>query len=64
MTEHILTKKDGMNMDDALFRMLDRGIEDVRAGRIMPHDEAMKEVQRIRDARRGERKAERTAASK
>ena len=64
MAEPVLTKKEDANLDDALIRMLDRGIEDVRAGRILPHDEAMKEVRRIRDERRGEREAQQPAVSK
>ena len=32
--------------------MLDRGLEDIEAGRTLPHEEAMAEVQRIREARR------------
>ena len=36
-------------MDPALLRMLDRGIEDVKAGRALSHDEAIKEIERIRE---------------
>ena len=32
--------------------MLDRGIEDVKAGRVLPHDEAIKEIERIREQRK------------
>jgi predicted transcriptional regulator len=32
--------------------MLDRGLEDIEAGRTLSHDEAMAEVRRIREARR------------
>ena len=35
-----------------LLRMLDRGLEDIEAGRTLSHDEAMAEVRRIREARR------------
>lgn len=42
-------------VDQELLRMLDRGIDDVRAGRTLPHEAAMKEVRRIRKERREER---------
>ena len=35
--------------------MLDRGLEDIEAGRTLPHDEAMAEVRRIREVRRSAR---------
>ena len=38
--------------DPNLLRMLDRGIDDVQAGRVLSHREAMAEVGRIREARR------------
>ncbi|MBQ8984046.1 MAG: hypothetical protein IJ079_10720 [Lachnospiraceae bacterium] len=39
-------------VDPDLLRMLDRGMEDIEAGRILPHSEATKEVRRIREERR------------
>lgn len=48
-------------IDPALLKLLDRGIDDVRAGRTLPHEEAFEAVRRIRDARREERKAEQAA---
>jgi len=42
-------------VDPVLLRMLDRGIDDVSAGRTLPHKEAMEEIKRIRDQRRQER---------
>ena len=41
--------------DPALLRELDRGLDDIEAGRTMPHDEAMTEVRKIREARRAAR---------
>lgn len=64
MNEHVLTTMDGINVDDALLRMLDRGIDDVKAGRVLPHEEAMQEVRRIREERRREREADRAAVNK
>ena len=44
--------QDTSEVDPNLLRMLDRGIEDIEAGRSLPHDEAMTEIKRIRDERR------------
>ena len=44
------------DVDPGLLKILDRGIDDVKAGRTMPHKEAIAEVRRIRDERRKERK--------
>lgn len=38
-------------VDPNLLRMLDRGIDDVLAGRTLSHDDAMKEIERIREER-------------
>ena len=38
-------------VDPKLLRMLDRGLEDIEAGRSLPHHEAMEEIRRIRAAR-------------
>ncbi len=38
--------------DPHLLRMLDRGLDDIEAGRVMDHDDAVKEIRRIRQARR------------
>ena len=40
---------------DELFRMLDRGIDDMEAGRELPLDEAFEMVTKLREARRNER---------
>ena len=42
--------------DHELLRKLDRGLDDIEAGRTLPHDEAMAEVRKIREARRGARR--------
>lgn len=39
-------------VDPDLLCMLDRGLEDIEAGRTLPHSEATQEVRRIREARR------------
>ena len=44
--------QDASEVDPNLLRMLDRGLEDIEAGRTLSHKEAMDEVKRIRDARR------------
>ena len=38
-------------VDSNLLRMLDRGLEDIEAGRTVPHNEAVAEVRKIREAR-------------
>ena len=46
--------------DPNLLRMLDRGLDDIEAGRVLSHEDAMREVRRIRQRRR-EARAERAA---
>ena len=52
MADEKIAVQDASEVDPNLLRMLDRGLEDIEAGRTLPHDEAMAEVRRIRDARR------------
>ena len=52
MVDEKITIQDASEVDPNLLRMLDRGLEDIEAGRTLPHDEAMAEVRRIREARR------------
>ena len=52
MLDEKITIQDTSEVDPNLLRMLDRGLEDIEAGRTLPHDEAMAEVKRIRDERR------------
>ncbi len=56
MTEQVIseniTVQTANEVDPALLRMLDRGIEDVLAGRVLPHKEAMKEIEHIREQRK------------
>lgn len=47
-----ITIQTASEVDPALLRMLDRGIEDVKAGRVLPHDEAIKEIKKIREQRK------------
>lgn len=44
--------QDSSEVDPNLLRMLDRGLEDIEAGRTLSHNEAMEEVKRIRDVHR------------
>ena len=47
----ISAKKDG----DKLFRMLDRGIDDMESGRELPLDEAFERITELRNMRRNAR---------
>ena len=51
MDEKIMIQ-DASEVDPNLLRMLNRGLEDIEAGRTLPHKEAMEEVGRIRAERR------------
>ena len=51
MDEKIMIQ-DASEVDPNLLRMLNRGLEDIEAGRTLPHKEAMEEVRRIRTERR------------
>lgn len=44
------------NADPRLLRLLDQGIEDMAAGRMLLHKDAMKMIQIIIDQRKEERK--------
>lgn len=55
MNEEKITIQDASEVDPNLLRMLDRGLEDIEAGRTLPHEKAMTEVRRIRAARRDAR---------
>ncbi len=52
MVDDKITIQDASEVDTNLLRMLDRGLEDIDSGRTLPHDEAVTEVRRIREARR------------
>ena len=52
MADEKIIIQDASEVDPNLLRMLDRGLEAIEAGRTLPHDEAMAEVLRIREARR------------
>lgn len=52
MLNEKIAVQDVSEVDPNLLRMLDRGLEDIEDGRILAHDEAMDEVQRLRKARR------------
>ena len=55
MIDDKTTVIDANEVDPNLLRILDRGLDDIEAGRTLSHEEAMEEVRRIRDARRQER---------
>ena len=44
--------RDASETDPNLLRMLNRGLEDIEAGRTLPHQEAIEEIRRIREDRR------------
>lgn len=48
-------KKNTSQQDDYLMRMLDRGIDDMEAGRELPLDEAFQKIRELRDNRRSAR---------
>ncbi len=50
-------------VDPALLKMLDRGIDDVMSGRVIPHKNAMKEIEKIRDQRKASLKKQTTVVS-
>ena len=52
MVDEKITIQDASEIDPNLLRMLDRGLEDIEAGRTLPHSEAIVEVRKIREARR------------
>ncbi len=63
MLDEKIIIQDASEIDPNLLRMLDRGLEDIEAGRTVPHDEAMSEVRKIRDARRCARSKEGVAVN-
>ncbi len=52
MNDEKIIIQDASEVDPNLLRMLNRGLEDIEAGRSLPHNEAMKEVRKIRADRR------------
>lgn len=55
MIDKNITIQDASEVDPNLLRMLDRGLEDIEAGRTLSHTQAMEEVRRIRKERRAAR---------
>ena len=51
MIDKNITIQDASEVDPNLLRMLDRGLEDIEAGRTLSHTQAMEEVRRIRKSR-------------
>lgn len=52
MEKEKIIVQDASEVDPNLLRMLNRGLEDIEAGRTLPHKEAMAEVRQIRAERR------------
>lgn len=50
-----LDNKNVLRQDDDLLQMLDRGIDDMEAGRELPFDEAFQKITELRDIRRNAR---------
>ena len=50
-----LDNKNVLQQDDDLLQMLDRGIDDMEAGRELPLDEAFQKITELRDIRRNAR---------
>ncbi len=48
-------RKDTLQGDENLMRALDRGIDDMEAGRELPLDEAFHKITELRDKRRNAR---------
>jgi len=46
---------DALHDNEQLLRMLDRGIDDMEAGRELPLEDAFKKITELRDARRNGR---------
>ena len=55
MIDKNITIQDASEVDPNLLRILDRGLEDIEAGRTLTHTQAMEEVRRIRKERRAAR---------
>ena len=63
MLDEKIIIQDASEADPNLLRMLDRGLEDIEAGRTLPHNEAMAEVRKIREARQCARSNEGVAVN-
>lgn len=50
-----LNDKNILQQDDDLLQMLDRGIDDMEAGRELPLEEAFQKITELRDIRRNAR---------
>ena len=50
-----LDNKSVLQQEDDLLQILDRGIDDMEAGRELPLDEAFKKITELRDKRRNAR---------
>ncbi len=55
MVDEKVNIQNATEFEPSLLRMLDRGIDDVEAGRTLTHEDAMNEVRRLRNKRREER---------
>lgn len=55
MVDEKMNIQNDTEVETNLLRMLDRGIDDIEAGRTLTHEDAMNEVRRLRNKRREER---------
>ena len=53
--ELTISKQTPNQHEDNILRMLDRGIDDMEAGRELPLEEAFRKITELRDARRNAR---------
>ena len=63
MKDEKINIRDASETDPNLLRMLNRGLEDIEAGRTLPHKEAMEEIRRIQAERRQDRATAGTAVN-
>ncbi len=63
MKDEKINIRDASETDPNLLRMLNRGLEDIEAGRTLPHKEAMEEIRRIQAECRQDRATAGTAVN-
>ena len=63
MVDEKIIIEDATETDPSLLRMLDRGLDDIEADRILSHKKAVNEVRRLREKRRFERSNTEVAAN-
>ncbi len=63
MLDKDIVVREACEVDPNLLRMLDRGLEDIESGNTLTHEEAVLEVNRLREERRNTRKGKKGLAS-